>query len=150
MRRQNVWIFPLTRIRYVKEFVHGDFGRTKPNLGILLEMQTDILELDVQVLKFTIFYWRLNSSLKISSALGGGLVGEGSLVWSGSNQSNPVWGTPYTTLMYCQLHLFIISVSWCGLAAIPWSGMITAFITLPWIAKQFFNQICYIYKKNCH
>ncbi|KAK3714385.1 hypothetical protein QZH41_020614 [Actinostola sp. cb2023] len=33
---------------YVKEFVHGDFGRTKPNLGTLMETQTDILELDVE------------------------------------------------------------------------------------------------------
>ncbi|XP_048392181.1 putative tRNA pseudouridine synthase Pus10 isoform X2 [Stegostoma tigrinum] len=33
---------------YVKEFVHGDFGRTKPNLGTLLNMTTDILELDVE------------------------------------------------------------------------------------------------------
>ena len=36
-------------IRYVKEFVHGDFGRTKPSLGTLLHMETDILELDVEV-----------------------------------------------------------------------------------------------------
>ncbi|XP_060687527.1 putative tRNA pseudouridine synthase Pus10 isoform X2 [Hemiscyllium ocellatum] len=33
---------------YVKEFVHGDFGRTQPNLGTLLNMTTDILELDVE------------------------------------------------------------------------------------------------------
>ncbi|XP_008314413.1 tRNA pseudouridine synthase Pus10 [Cynoglossus semilaevis] len=33
---------------YVKEFVHGDFGRTKPNLCDLLKMDTDILELDVE------------------------------------------------------------------------------------------------------
>ncbi|XP_069787634.1 tRNA pseudouridine synthase Pus10 isoform X2 [Narcine bancroftii] len=33
---------------YVKEFVHGDFGRTKPNLGMLMNMTTDILELDVE------------------------------------------------------------------------------------------------------
>ncbi|KAJ8002130.1 hypothetical protein DPEC_G00176630 [Dallia pectoralis] len=33
---------------YIKEFVHGDFGRTKPNLCDLLETQTDILELDVE------------------------------------------------------------------------------------------------------
>ncbi|KAL4238436.1 putative tRNA pseudouridine synthase Pus10 [Mactra antiquata] len=32
---------------YVKEFVHGDFGRTKPNLNILLGQDCDILELDV-------------------------------------------------------------------------------------------------------
>lgn len=33
---------------YIKEFVHGDFGRTKPNLGELLNSETDILQLDVE------------------------------------------------------------------------------------------------------
>uniref|UniRef100_A0A3B5LUP1 tRNA pseudouridine synthase Pus10 n=1 Tax=Xiphophorus couchianus TaxID=32473 RepID=A0A3B5LUP1_9TELE len=33
---------------YIKEFVHGDFGRTKPNLCLLLKTDTDILELDVE------------------------------------------------------------------------------------------------------
>ncbi|XP_062244297.1 putative tRNA pseudouridine synthase Pus10 [Platichthys flesus] len=33
---------------YIKEFVHGDFGRTKPNLCELLQTDTDILELDVE------------------------------------------------------------------------------------------------------
>ncbi|KAK5865437.1 hypothetical protein PBY51_019707 [Eleginops maclovinus] len=33
---------------YIKEFVHGDFGRTKPNLCELLNTDTDILELDVE------------------------------------------------------------------------------------------------------
>ncbi|KAM8772856.1 tRNA pseudouridine synthase Pus10 [Acanthopagrus schlegelii] len=33
---------------YIKEFVHGDFGRTKPNLCELLRTDTDILELDVE------------------------------------------------------------------------------------------------------
>uniref|UniRef100_A0A8C7QLE6 tRNA pseudouridine(55) synthase n=1 Tax=Oncorhynchus mykiss TaxID=8022 RepID=A0A8C7QLE6_ONCMY len=33
---------------YIKEFVHGDFGRTKPNLCDLLKTETDILELDVE------------------------------------------------------------------------------------------------------
>ncbi|XP_061840334.1 tRNA pseudouridine synthase Pus10 isoform X1 [Nerophis lumbriciformis] len=33
---------------YIKEFVHGDFGRTKPNLCQLLHTDTDILELDVE------------------------------------------------------------------------------------------------------
>lgn len=33
---------------YIKEFVHGDFGRTKPNLCQLLKSDTDILELDVE------------------------------------------------------------------------------------------------------
>ena len=34
---------------YVKEFVHGDFGRTKPNLTTILHRFVDILELDVLV-----------------------------------------------------------------------------------------------------
>ncbi|XP_072032498.1 tRNA pseudouridine synthase Pus10-like [Amphiura filiformis] len=33
---------------YIKEFVHGDFGRTQPNLGVLLKTDADILELDVE------------------------------------------------------------------------------------------------------
>ncbi|KFQ69640.1 Putative tRNA pseudouridine synthase Pus10, partial [Phaethon lepturus] len=33
---------------YIKEFVHGDFGRTKPNIGSLLNRTADILELDVE------------------------------------------------------------------------------------------------------
>ncbi|XP_057188503.1 putative tRNA pseudouridine synthase Pus10 isoform X2 [Triplophysa rosa] len=33
---------------YIKEFVHGDFGRTKPNLCDLMKTDTDILELDVE------------------------------------------------------------------------------------------------------
>ena len=32
---------------YVKEFVHGDFGRTHPNVGALLGCHVDILQLDV-------------------------------------------------------------------------------------------------------
>lgn len=32
---------------YVKEFIHGDMGRTKPNLGLLMGCETDILQLDV-------------------------------------------------------------------------------------------------------
>lgn len=34
---------------YIKEFVHGDFGRTKPNLCDLMKTDADILELDVEV-----------------------------------------------------------------------------------------------------
>lgn len=35
---------------YVKEFVHGDFGRTRPNIGELLGGVTaDCLALDVEV-----------------------------------------------------------------------------------------------------
>uniref|UniRef100_A0A8C6SL11 tRNA pseudouridine synthase Pus10 n=1 Tax=Neogobius melanostomus TaxID=47308 RepID=A0A8C6SL11_9GOBI len=33
---------------YIKEFVHGDFGRTKPNMCELLQTEADILELDVE------------------------------------------------------------------------------------------------------
>ncbi|ORC88561.1 uncharacterized protein TM35_000161990 [Trypanosoma theileri] len=32
---------------YVKEFVHGDLGRTTPHLGMLLNGRTDIIQLDV-------------------------------------------------------------------------------------------------------
>jgi len=32
---------------YIKEFVHGDFGRTVPSLGTLLKTDCDILQLDV-------------------------------------------------------------------------------------------------------
>lgn len=32
---------------YIKEFVHGDFGRTQPNIGTLLGCDADILSLDV-------------------------------------------------------------------------------------------------------
>lgn len=45
---------------YVKEFVHGDFGRTKPNLTMILNRFVDILELDVLVRhsELFIFEWR--------------------------------------------------------------------------------------------
>lgn len=33
---------------YVKEFVHGDFGRTQPNLSTIMKTECDILELDVE------------------------------------------------------------------------------------------------------
>jgi tRNA pseudouridine synthase 10 len=33
---------------YVKEFVHGDFGRTVPSVGSLLGCKADILQLDVE------------------------------------------------------------------------------------------------------
>lgn len=32
---------------YIKEFVHGDLGRTQPNFGSLLGCRSDILQLDV-------------------------------------------------------------------------------------------------------
>ena len=34
---------------YVKEFVHGDFGRTSPNLCSILNCDVDIVALDVEV-----------------------------------------------------------------------------------------------------
>ena len=33
---------------YIKEFVHGDFGRTQPNLSQLMKQEVDILLLDVE------------------------------------------------------------------------------------------------------
>ncbi|XP_053388289.1 tRNA pseudouridine synthase Pus10-like [Mercenaria mercenaria] len=36
---------------YVKEFVHSDFGRTKPNVSSLLSQECDILELDVNAVE---------------------------------------------------------------------------------------------------
>ena len=41
--------FDLSILRYIKEFVHGDFRRTNPSLGTLLGTEVDILELDVEV-----------------------------------------------------------------------------------------------------
>lgn len=32
---------------YIKEFVHGDLGRTVPNVGQILGTEADILQLDV-------------------------------------------------------------------------------------------------------
>lgn len=32
---------------YIKEFIHGDLGRTVPNLGSLLDTECDIYQLDV-------------------------------------------------------------------------------------------------------
>jgi tRNA pseudouridine synthase 10 len=37
---------------YIKEFIHGDFGRTNPNLGSILNCTADILQLDVLDLIF--------------------------------------------------------------------------------------------------
>ena len=42
---------------YVKEFVHGDFGRTQPNLRSILGQEVDILTLDVQEVSLE---WPLN------------------------------------------------------------------------------------------
>lgn len=32
---------------YIKEFVHGDFGRTKPSIGTIIDDEVDIIALDV-------------------------------------------------------------------------------------------------------
>ena len=37
---------------YIKEFVHGDLGRTVPSVSSLLGCKTDILELDCEGIKF--------------------------------------------------------------------------------------------------
>ena len=48
----NKDIFLLTKLILcstdVKEFVHGDLGRTKPSVGTLLGCKADILELDCE------------------------------------------------------------------------------------------------------
>lgn len=49
-----VLCFSLNKPSYIKEFVHGDFGRTKPNIGSLMNVTADILELDVEVNHFTV------------------------------------------------------------------------------------------------
>jgi tRNA pseudouridine synthase 10 len=36
---------------YIKEFVHGDLGRTIPSVGSLIGKEVDILQLDVGSLK---------------------------------------------------------------------------------------------------
>ena len=38
---------------YVKEFVHGDLGRTEPNVGSLLGCNADIIQLDVLGMVFS-------------------------------------------------------------------------------------------------
>ena len=48
---------------YVKEFVHGDFNRTKPNVGTLLSCDTDILALDVEEVELV---WPPGSRGKLS------------------------------------------------------------------------------------
>jgi tRNA pseudouridine synthase 10 len=32
---------------YIKEFIHGDLGRTKPSFGDLMKRSVDIMQLDV-------------------------------------------------------------------------------------------------------
>ncbi|VDO72289.1 unnamed protein product [Onchocerca flexuosa] len=53
---------------YVKEFVHGDFGRTRPSLADLLNVECgeiDILELDVEGvdMEWPPKYWMHNDRL---------------------------------------------------------------------------------------
>lgn len=40
---------------YIKEFVHGDLGRTYPNVGSLLGCEAEILQLDVTDIKMDLF-----------------------------------------------------------------------------------------------
>lgn len=40
---------------YIKEFVHGDLGRTYPNIGSLLGCEAEILQLDVTDIKMDLF-----------------------------------------------------------------------------------------------
>lgn len=48
---------------YIKEFVHGDFGRTYPCLSdILGDCRTDIIELDVEVCLLVIKFTRTDAS----------------------------------------------------------------------------------------
>lgn len=46
---QNLFVFDIKTQAgtYIKEFIHGDFGRTKPNLSDLLGQRIDIAALDV-------------------------------------------------------------------------------------------------------
>ena len=41
---------------YVKEFVHGDFGRTSPSLCSIIECDVDIIALDVEVILKTSYF----------------------------------------------------------------------------------------------
>ena len=77
----------------MKEFVHGDFGRTQPNLGTMLGADCDILTLDVTVSASIGF--SLVSSVNLLSfflfcpsfegCVGGGVGGEG----EGHSNSTP-------------------------------------------------------------
>lgn len=67
-------VFTLTMLTeagtYIKEFVHGDFGRTEPNLSSLLgNCETDLMELDVMVsidLLLLAFYLSADVSLHVT------------------------------------------------------------------------------------
>ena len=45
----------LNIISYIKEFVHGDLGRTDPSLRTILDVPIDIVELDVMVKNFSAY-----------------------------------------------------------------------------------------------
>ena len=49
---------------YVKEFVHGDLGRTEPNVAQMLKRDVDIIALDVEVLIFLCFIKLFKMSFK--------------------------------------------------------------------------------------
>ena len=59
---ENFFVFKLSLCTqagtYVKEFVHGDFGRTTPNLCSILGCDVDIIALDVEV--SILFDWVLS------------------------------------------------------------------------------------------
>ncbi|CAK7346076.1 unnamed protein product [Dovyalis caffra] len=40
---------------YIKEFVHGDLGRTHPSIGSILRCRAEILQLDVTDVKMDCF-----------------------------------------------------------------------------------------------
>ncbi|KAL3227218.1 hypothetical protein MRX96_024186 [Rhipicephalus microplus] len=48
LHRRNLAERERTAGTYIKEFIHGDFGRTVPSLGSCLNADVDILELDVE------------------------------------------------------------------------------------------------------
>lgn len=49
---------------YIKEFVHGDFGRTEPSLSSLLgDCETDLMELDVMVMFLSCLFCLLKISI---------------------------------------------------------------------------------------
>lgn len=52
---------------YIKEFVHGDFGRTKPSLATLLSnCDTDLIELDVMVSIYNSSFHNNYQSIKLT------------------------------------------------------------------------------------
>jgi tRNA U54 and U55 pseudouridine synthase Pus10 len=51
-RRLHITYFGNVWDRYVKEFVHGDFGRTVPSICSMLGKRADIFQLDVRGIKY--------------------------------------------------------------------------------------------------